>query len=96
MSWAPWLLFTSVPLGADLNTLEGQLGGHGRLCLSEQRVLCGTLSLILSAMSRLPLFVSFQVMHLMALYCVSAIQGVRVLLTGRYEVPLCITSQDTT
>ena len=77
---------------ADFNPPEGQLEGQGRLRLSEQQVLCGTLSLILSAMSRLSLFVSFQLIHLMPLYCISGTQGVRVLLMGMYEMPLSITS----
>ena len=50
------------------------------------------MSLILSAMLCLSVFVSFQLMHLMPLYCVSETQGVRVLMTGSYEVPLSITS----
>ena len=63
-------------LGAEFDTPEGQLEGQGRLSLSERRVLCGTMFLILSATLHLSFSVSLQLKHLMPLYCGSDTQGV--------------------
>ena len=83
---------TVLSLGAVFSSPEGQFECQGRLCVSEHRVLFQNMSLILSAMSGLSLFVTLQLKYLILLHCVSETQGVWVPLTGRYEVPVSITS----